>query len=100
MRVVLSPAMRPLPRRALAEVEAQRRLRPRRAAVAQRVIDDGVFEPALDILLRLENRDRLDPVEHRTRAVARVAVGAQPFVHIDRTGLIGRYRERIAAAVS
>src|SRR3546814_2970450 len=61
--------------------------------------DLRVFEHALDVILRLEDRDRLDPVEDGDGPRARVAVGAQPFVHIARPGVVGGDGERIAAAI-
>src|SRR3546814_5546999 len=82
-----SPCIAASARIGLAEVEAERRLGQRAAVAPQRVIDDRVFEHALDVILRLEDRDRLDPVEDGDGPRARVAVGAQPFVHIARPGV-------------
>src|SRR3546814_12874963 len=63
-----SPCIAASARIGLAEVEAERRLGQRAAVAPQRVIDDRVFEHALDVILRLEDRDRLDPVEVRSEA--------------------------------
>src|SRR3546814_6520979 len=41
----------------------------------------------------------LDPVEDGNRPRARVAIGAQPFVHIARSGVVGGDGERVAAAI-
>ena len=62
-------------------------------------IDHRVFEHALDIVARLENRDQLDPADPFDPAIARVAIAAQPAVHIARPGVIGRHRQRVGAVV-
>src|SRR3546814_12105430 len=59
-----SPCIAASARIALAEVEAERRLGPRAAVAPQRVIDDRVFEHALDVIPRLDDQDRLDPFDH------------------------------------
>src|SRR3569623_3543471 len=69
----------------LAEIPAEPR-RPRRARMLRvhQVIAHGVLEHALDIVARLADRARFDPVDDIDGALARIAIGGEPFVHIAR----------------
>jgi hypothetical protein len=66
---------------------------------AHQVVDDGIFQHALHVIARLLIRDRLDPIDHVDRARARVAIRAQPLVHVAAARVIGRDGERIAAVI-
>src|SRR4051794_144529 len=61
-----------LARPRLAEIEAQPV--PRRRALREGVVDDGVLEHALDVVAGLEEGDRFDPLHHVDSGKARVAV--------------------------
>src|SRR4029079_14720396 len=66
------------------------------AASAHRIVDDAVFDHALHISLGLEERDRLDPLQH-VDLVARIAVAPDPLSDIARAGVVAGDSERHAA---
>src|SRR5690606_35304174 len=54
-------------------------------------------EHAGDVVLGLEEGDAFDPVDPAYRPGARIAVLAQPLVHVAGPGVVGRHGQRIAA---
>ena len=52
----------------------------------------------LNISARFNQRDPFDPIHPVDAAIARIAIGAQEFVHIAWASIIGRDCQRVAAA--
>src|SRR5688500_1494964 len=52
-----------------------------------RLVDRGVLEHAGDVVLGLEDREPLDPVDPPYRAGARVTVRPEPLVHVAGSGV-------------
>src|SRR4051812_30744761 len=90
------PLRSDLSRARLAEVEAQPV--PRRRALREGIVDDGVLEHALDIVAGLEEGDRLDPLHHVDAGKARVAVLGDPLPDVADAGIVARNGQRHAPA--